>query len=150
MMILMRAVDIIQSKAKPLSLYLFSEDENTTHRVLNELSFGGGAINDTLMHLANPNLPFGGVGMSGIGQYHGKYTFQTFSHSKSYIFRSTRLDSSVMYPPYKGKFKYIRTFLKLIKFAKSHDILHCRGLVFYLNKTNMYTFRCNLLIICWR
>ena len=119
MMILMRAVDIIQSKAKPLSLYLFSEDENTTHRVLNELSFGGGAINDTLMHLANPNLPFGGVGMSGIGQYHGKYTFQTFSHSKSYIFRSTRLDSSVMYPPYKGKFKYIRTFLKLIKFAKA-------------------------------
>ncbi|MDU2098213.1 MAG: aldehyde dehydrogenase family protein, partial [Staphylococcus sp.] len=106
------AVDIIQSKAKPLSLYLFSEDENTTHRVLNELSFGGGAINDTLMHLANPNLPFGGVGMSGIGQYHGKYTFQTFSHSKSYIFRSTRLDSSVMYPPYKGKFKYIRTFFK--------------------------------------
>lgn len=106
------AVDIIQSKAKPLSLYLFSEDENTTHRVLNELSFGGGAINDTLMHLANPNLPFGGVGMSGMGQYHGKYTFQTFSHSKSYIFRSTRLDSSVMYPPYKGKFKYIRTFFK--------------------------------------
>lgn len=86
------------------------------------------------MHLANPNLPFGGVGMSGIGQYHGKYTFQTFSHSKSYIFRSTRLDSSVMYPPYKGKFKYIRTFLKLIKICKSHDILHCRGLVFYLNK----------------
>ena len=118
MMILMIRVDIIQSKAKPLSLYLFSEDENTTHRVLNELSFGGGAINDTLMHLANPNLPFGGVGMSGIGQYHGKYTFQTFSHSKSYIFRSTRLDSSVMYPPYKGKFKYIRTFLKLIKFKK--------------------------------
>ena len=88
------------------------------HRVLNELSFGGGAINDTLMHLANPNLPFGGVGMSGIGQYHGKYTFQTFSHSKSYIFRSTRLDSSVMYPPYKGKFKYIRTFLKLINLQK--------------------------------
>ena len=118
MMILMIRVDIIQSKAKPLSLYLFSEDENTTHRVLNELSFGGGAINDTLMHLANPNLPFGGVGMSGIGQYHGKYTFQTFSHSKSYIFRSTRLDSSVMYPPYKGKFKYIRTFLKTYKICK--------------------------------
>ncbi|MGV3096414.1 aldehyde dehydrogenase family protein, partial [Staphylococcus borealis] len=106
------AIDIVQSKAKPLSLYLFSEDENSTHRVLNELSFGGGAINDTLMHLANPKLPFGGVGMSGIGQYHGKYTFETFSHSKSYIFKSTRLDSSVMYPPYKGKFKYIRTFFK--------------------------------------
>ncbi|MCE5090980.1 aldehyde dehydrogenase [Staphylococcus devriesei] len=106
------AFDIVQSKAKPLSLYLFSEDENTTHRVLNELSFGGGAINDTLMHLANPNLPFGGVGASGIGQYHGKYTFDTFSHKKSYIFKSTRLDSSIIYPPYKGKLKYIRTFFK--------------------------------------
>ncbi|MGZ2416879.1 4,4'-diapolycopenoate synthase [Staphylococcus caledonicus] len=106
------AFDIVQSKAKPLSLYLFSEDENTTHRVLNELSFGGGAINDTLMHLANPNLPFGGVGASGIGQYHGKYTFETFSHKKSYIFKSTRLDSSIIYPPYKGKLKYIRTFFK--------------------------------------
>ncbi|WP_420877643.1 aldehyde dehydrogenase [Staphylococcus petrasii] len=106
------ALDIIQSKSKPLSLYLFSEDENTTHRVLNELSFGGGAINDTLMHLANPNLPFGGVGASGIGQYHGKYTFDTFSHKKSYIFKSTRLDSSIIYPPYKGKFKYIKAFFK--------------------------------------
>ncbi|WP_413470808.1 aldehyde dehydrogenase [Staphylococcus sp. Marseille-Q1834] len=106
------ALDIIQSKSKPLSLYLFSEDENTTHRVLNELSFGGGAINDTLMHLANPNLPFGGVGASGIGQYHGKYSFDTFSHKKSYIFKSTRLDSSIIYPPYKGKFKYIKAFFK--------------------------------------
>ena len=79
------AIDIIQSKSKPLSLYLFSEDENTTNCVLEELSFGGGAINDTLMHLANPNLPFGGVGASGIGAYHGKYSFDTFSHMKSYI-----------------------------------------------------------------
>ena len=84
-MILMKAIDIIQSKSKPLSLYLFSEDENTTNCVLEELSFGGGAINDTLMHLANPNLPFGGVGASGIGEYHGKYSFDTFSHMKSYI-----------------------------------------------------------------
>ncbi|MGW9856316.1 4,4'-diapolycopenoate synthase [Staphylococcus hominis] len=106
------SMDIIQSKSKPLSLYLFSEDENTTNRVLEELSFGGGAINDTLMHLANPNLPFGGVGASGIGEYHGKYSFNTFSHMKSYIFKSTRLDSSIIYPPYKGKFKYIRTFFK--------------------------------------
>ncbi|WP_145475402.1 aldehyde dehydrogenase [Staphylococcus hominis] len=105
-------IDIIQSKSKPLSLYLFSEDENTTNCVLEELSFGGGAINDTLMHLANPNLPFGGVGASGIGEYHGKYSFDTFSHMKSYIFKSTRLDSSIIYPPYKGKFKYIRTFFK--------------------------------------
>ena len=90
-------LEIIQSKSKPLSLYLFSEDENMTHRVVEELSFGGGAINDTLMHLANPNLPFGGVGSSGIGQYHGKYSFDTFSHMKSYTFKSTRLESSLFF-----------------------------------------------------
>lgn len=105
-------LEIIQSKSKPLSLYLFSEDENMTHRVVEELSFGGGAINDTLMHLANPNLPFGGVGSSGIGQYHGKYSFDTFSHMKSYTFKSTRLESSLFFPPYKDKFKYIKTFFK--------------------------------------
>ncbi|AVG09922.1 aldehyde dehydrogenase [Staphylococcus epidermidis] len=105
-------LEIIQSKSKPLSLYLFSEDKNMTHRVVEELSFGGGAINDTLMHLANPNLPFGGVGSSGIGQYHGKYSFDTFSHMKSYTFKSTRLESSLFFPPYKGKFKYIKTFFK--------------------------------------
>ena len=105
-------LEIIQSKSKPLSLYLFSEDENMTHRVVEELSFGGGAINDTLMHLANPNLPFGGVGSSGIGQYHGKYSFDTFSHMKSYTFKSTRLESSIYFPPYKGKFKYIKAFFK--------------------------------------
>ncbi|MBF7016662.1 aldehyde dehydrogenase [Staphylococcus durrellii] len=104
------ALELIQSKPKPLSLYLFSEDENSTERVLNELSFGGGAINDTLMHIANPNLPFGGVGNSGIGHYHGKYSFDTFSHAKSYIFKTTRLESSIIFPPYKGKFKYIKTF----------------------------------------
>ncbi|PHK49497.1 aldehyde dehydrogenase [Staphylococcus edaphicus] len=104
------AIDLIHTKLKPLSLYLFSEDENATERILNEVSFGGGAINDTLMQLANPNLPFGGVGASGIGQYHGKYTFDTFSHDKSYIFKSTRLESSLLFPPYKGKFKYIKTF----------------------------------------
>ena len=104
------AIDLIRSKPKPLSLYLFSEDENSSERILNELSFGGGAINDTLMHLANPNLPFGGVGASGIGKYHGKYSFDTFSHDKSYIFKSTRLESSLLFPPYKGKFKYIKAF----------------------------------------
>lgn len=104
------ALELIQSKPKPLSLYLFSEDENSTERVLNELSFGGGAINDTLMYIANPNLPFGGVGNSGIGHYHGKYSFDTFSHAKSYIFKTTRLESSIIFPPYKGKFKYIKTF----------------------------------------
>ncbi|HDF3049901.1 TPA: aldehyde dehydrogenase [Staphylococcus aureus] len=106
------AIAFIHQRPKPLSLYLFSEDENATQRVINELSFGDGAINDTLMHLANPKLPFGGVGASGMGRYHGKYSFDTFTHEKSYIFKSTRLESGVHLPPYKGKFKYIKAFFK--------------------------------------
>lgn len=106
------AIAFIHQRPKPLSLYLFSEDENATQRVINELSFGGGAINDTLMHLENPKLPFGGVGASGMGRYHGKYSFDTFTHEKSYIFKSTRLESGVHLPPYKGKFKYIKAFFK--------------------------------------
>ncbi|HCV0267837.1 TPA: aldehyde dehydrogenase [Staphylococcus aureus] len=106
------AIAFIHQRPKPLSLYLFSEDENATQRVINELSFGGGAINDTLMHLANPKLPFGGVGASGMGRYNGKYSFDTFTHEKSYIFKSTRLESGVHLPPYKGKFKYIKAFFK--------------------------------------
>lgn len=106
------AIAFIHQRPKPLSLYLFSEDENATQRVINDLSFGGGAINDTLMHLANPKLPFGGVGASGMGRYHGKYSFDTFIHEKSYIFKSTRLESGVHLPPYKGKFKYIKAFFK--------------------------------------
>lgn len=106
------AIAFIHQRPKPLSLYLFSEDENATQRVINELSFGGGAINDTLMHLANPKLPFGGVGASGMGRYHGKYSFDTFTHEKSYIFKSTLLESGVHLPPYKGKFKYIKAFFK--------------------------------------
>lgn len=106
------AIAFIHQRPKPLSLYLFSEDENATQRVINELSFGGGAINDTVMHLANPKLPFGGVGASGMGRYHGKYSFDTFTHEKSYIFKSTRLESGVHLPPYKGKFKYIKAFFK--------------------------------------
>lgn len=77
------AIAFIHQRPKPLSLYLFSEDENATQRVINDLSFGGGAINDTLMHLANPKLPFGGVGASGMGRYHGKYSFDTFTHEKA-------------------------------------------------------------------
>ncbi|AVQ33434.1 aldehyde dehydrogenase [Staphylococcus muscae] len=106
------AFQFIQSRPKPLALYLFSEDENTSDRVLDELSFGGGAINDTLLHLANPNLPFGGVGASGIGQYHGKYSFDTFTHEKSYIFKTTKLESSLLFPPYQGKLDAMKKLFK--------------------------------------
>lgn len=106
------AIDFIAERPKPLALYLFSEDENCTDRVLNELSFGGGAINDTMLQLANPNLPFGGVGASGFGKYHGKYSFYTFTHEKSYIYKTTRLESGLIFPPYKGKFSYVKNLFK--------------------------------------
>ncbi|PCF83546.1 aldehyde dehydrogenase [Staphylococcus delphini] len=106
------AIAYVQSKPKPLSLYLFSEDENATTRVLNELSFGSGAINDTILQLANPKLPFGGVGASGIGRYHGKYSFETFSHQKPYIFKTTKLETGLLFPPYKGKLGYVKKLLK--------------------------------------
>ena len=71
------------------------------------------AINDTLMHLANPNLPFGGIGASGIGQYHGKYSFDTFSHMKSYTFKSTRLESSIYFLLIKANLNILKPSLKI-------------------------------------
>lgn len=104
--------DIVEQYEKPLALYLFTEDSDQITAVFNRLSFGGGCVNDTILHLANPNLPFGGVGHSGIGSYHGKYSFELFSHVKSYITKSTKLESGLLFPPYKGKFKYVKQLFK--------------------------------------
>jgi aldehyde dehydrogenase (NAD+) len=106
-------IAILQTKEKPLALYLFSENKKTQEKIWKHLSFGGGAINDTLMHVSNPHLPFGGIGPSGIGAYHGQHTFQLFSHMKGYIKRSTWMDPPIAYPPYsKTKEKLIRKLLK--------------------------------------
>lgn len=104
--------DIVEQYEKPLAFYLFTEDSDQITAVFNRLSFGGGCVNDTILHLANPNLPFGGVGHSGIGSYHGKYSFELFSHEKSYITKSTKLESGLLFPPYKGKFKYVKQLFK--------------------------------------
>lgn len=93
----------IKAHDKPLALYLFSEDKVTQETVFKTLSFGGGAINDTIMHVANPHLPFGGVGASGMGAYHGKTSLKTFSHQKSYMKKTTRFDPTFLYPPYSDK-----------------------------------------------
>ena len=106
-------IQTIQSHPKPLALYLFTESKETMEKVFGELSFGGGAINDTVMHVANPHLPFGGVGASGIGKYHGKTSFETFSHRKSYMKKSTIFDPKFLYPPYDDNaVKMIRKVLK--------------------------------------
>lgn len=86
---------------KPLALYLFTNEKKTIEKVVGELSFGGGCINDTLMHLASPKMPFGGVGASGMGSYHGKAGFDTFSHFKSVLHKSWLLDIPMRYLPYK-------------------------------------------------
>lgn len=104
--------DIVKQFDKPLALYLFSEDDDYINKVLKYISFGGGCINDTLMHVANPYLPFGGVGKSGIGRYHGKYSFDQFSHLKAFTTKGTKLETGLMFPPYKGKFKYMRQIFK--------------------------------------
>ena len=104
----------ISSFDKPLSLYLFSENKSFIDEVLHKYSFGGGCINDTVVHLVNNRLPFGGVGNSGMGAYHGKLTFDIFSHKKSIVKRGTWLDLPVRYAPYKDKLKNIRKILKWI------------------------------------
>ncbi|WP_077326832.1 aldehyde dehydrogenase [Virgibacillus siamensis] len=83
---------------KPLALYYFGEKEKSQNKMMENVSFGGGCINDTLYHLANPHLPFGGVGTSGIGGYHGKYSFDTFSHQKSMMKQTTKFDLPLRYP----------------------------------------------------
>lgn len=106
-------IHTLKGQDKPLALYLFSEDKQTQERVWSELSFGGGAINDTIMHVANPHLPFGGVGTSGIGAYHGKASFDTFSHRKATVKRTTMIDLPLAYPPYSStREKLIRKLMK--------------------------------------
>ncbi|WP_164974502.1 aldehyde dehydrogenase [Flavobacterium amnicola] len=105
---------IISRYEKPLSLYLFSENSSFHKEILNKYSFGGGCINDTLVHFSNKRLPFGGVGHSGIGAYHGKLGFDTFSHKKSIVKKANWLDIPLRYAPYKGKLKMIKRILNWI------------------------------------
>ncbi|WP_042145822.1 aldehyde dehydrogenase [Paucisalibacillus sp. EB02] len=88
----------LKHREKPLALYYFGEKEKNQEKVMTRLSFGGGCVNDTLYHLANPNLPFGGVGQSGMGGYHGKHSFDTFSHHKSILKQTTKFDIPLRYP----------------------------------------------------
>ena len=107
------AINQLKTMDKPLALYVFSEDQKEQNKVLNSLSFGGGCINDTLIHVANYNLPFGGIGKSGHGSYHGKQSFYTFSHKKSISITSSKLDLALRYPPYSDfKEKVLRFFFK--------------------------------------
>ncbi|NGZ77033.1 aldehyde dehydrogenase [Saccharibacillus alkalitolerans] len=95
------AIRQVNSHPRPLSLYLFTTDEAVQERVLDKVPFGGGCINDTLLHISNPNLPFGGTGASGMGAYHGVYSLTTFSHQKSIFKRpSAESGTTFLFPPY--------------------------------------------------
>lgn len=102
--------DTIKKQPKPLAAYMFTENPHLAKRFIQELSFGSGCINEALMQVAADNLPFGGVGNSGMGRYHGKYSFQTFSHEKPILKRSTAFSIRLAYPPYKS-LKLLKKFI---------------------------------------
>lgn len=105
--------EVISRQPFPLSLYLFTSDKKFEKRILEKVAFGGGAVNTTLVHFANPHLPFGGIGYSGIGRYHGKASFDTFSHQKSIIKTSFILAHPLRYAPYKAwQLKIARWFFR--------------------------------------
>ena len=105
-------IDFIRSRPEPLALYIFSENKMNQEKVLNSCSFGGGCINDTVIHLASSHMSFGGVGESGMGSYHGRKSFDTFTHYRS-VLKQGKLDVKLRYFPYKsGKEKITRMILK--------------------------------------
>ena len=104
--------EIISRYEKPLSLYVFTTKNKFAEKIIQKFSFGGGCINDTVIHFSNSRLPFGGVGHSGIGAYHGKMSFDTFSHKKAIVKKANWLDLTLRYAPYNGKLAQIRKILK--------------------------------------
>ena len=106
-------VPLLEGREKPLALYIFSEDKSHIREVTERLSFGGGCVNDVVIHLATSEMGFGGVGESGMGSYHGKTGFDTFSHTKSIVDKKTRMDLPMRYQPYKKvNEKLLHLFLK--------------------------------------
>ena len=105
------AMQIVMQNEKPLSFYLFTKNQSVEKEWLQKVSFGGGCVNNTVWHFANDKFPFGGIGKSGMGAYHGKNTFHLFTHAKPVLKTSTWIDPNLKYPPFTGKLKW---FKKLI------------------------------------
>lgn len=106
------ALEEIRAREKPLALYLFTKSKEIEKKVLRDVSFGGGCINDTVLHFSSKSMPFGGVGNSGMGNYHGKYTFRTFSHEKSILKKGSLIDIPLRYPPFNKKTSFLKKILK--------------------------------------
>ncbi|MCX6278767.1 MAG: aldehyde dehydrogenase [Bacteroidetes bacterium] len=107
-----KVISFVNARPKPLAFYYFSNDCRKQKEILRKTTSGGGCINDVLMHIANDHLPFGGVGNSGIGSYHGKYSFEVFSHARSILKKANFLDVPVRYAPYGGKIKLLKMLIK--------------------------------------
>lgn len=106
-------VPLLEGREKPLALYIFSEDRSHIREITERLSFGGGCVNDVVIHLATSEMGFGGVGESGMGSYHGKIGFDTFSHTKSIVDKKTWMDLPMRYQPYRGIYaKLLHIFLR--------------------------------------
>ncbi|MDI1355671.1 MAG: aldehyde dehydrogenase [bacterium] len=106
-------LSFIRKRRYPLALYAFTSNKKTEDFLIDQVEFGGGCINNALVHLANSNLPFGGVGQSGMGNYHGKHSFDTFSHKKSIVKSKTYFDLAIKYPPFSAKKeKWLRYFFR--------------------------------------
>lgn len=111
--VIKEAIKLINKRDKPLALYLFTENKLIQKIVMENVSYGGGCINDTMTHIVTPYLPFGGVGPSGLGSYHGYKSFETFSHLKSILKKSTKININFIYPPYnKDKLKLLKKAMK--------------------------------------
>lgn len=106
------ALAVIRQRSHPLACYVFTNRASVEERIINELSFGGGCVNNTLVHFANANLPFGGCGNSGMGAYHGQKGFEVFSHHKSIVKSSFKLDVKLRYPPYGNKLSLLKKIMR--------------------------------------
>ena len=107
-----KLIRIIKEREKPLACYVFTKDEKIVRHIIKSISYGGGCVNDVVLHVSNHYMPFGGVGNSGMGSYHGKYGFDTFSHKKSVVWNETILDLPIRYAPFNLlKFRMLKYIL---------------------------------------
>jgi aldehyde dehydrogenase (NAD+) len=106
------AVRRIRQLPKPLAAYMFTENEQASDYFIENIPFGGGCINDTITHVGNGNLPFGGVGPSGMNAYHGKYSFEAFTHAKAMMKKSSAIPMKIAFPPYGQKLKLVKPLLR--------------------------------------
>ena len=101
-------ISMLNARPKPLALYLFTTSKQNEKRIISSVSFGGGCVNETIIHISNPHMAFGGVGESGMGQYHGKFSYDTFSHAKGIVKKSNLIDIFVRYPPFKNRMAFLK------------------------------------------